>query len=336
MLWYHILLIVIAATLVIVACLVFALAFYTDRLVFGKRMNRKINLKYFPPEDFGLGVRLIDCRLGRVPLYAAVYTDRPQEECKKVVLFCHGIGAGHAPYMTEIARLCSFGYVVVAYDSIGSGLSRGKCTRGFYANVQSAAAVYGAIKNDPSLSNLPVHLVGHSWGAYAALCLTPYVKARSVVALSAFNSPSRVVADIAAPVMGGWLAGLCRPMWYVINFLRFGARGNSNASGCIERSGIPAFLAYGAKDKTVRSENCPAVTAHAPLIQSHVYDDKGHNVYATVRAQKLIDDLNAAFSSSRFRTAAQRKAFFENFDFKAATEEDDAVMNQIRFFIDSH
>ena len=67
-----------------------------------------------------------------------------------------------------------------------------------------------------------------------------------------------------------------------------------------------------------------------------VYDDKGHNVYNTVAAQKLLEDLNAAFSPSRFKTPQARKAYFENFDFKAATEEDEKVMSAIKFFIDSH
>ena len=53
-----------------------------------------------------------------------------------------------------------------------------------------------------------------------------------------------------------------------------------------------------------------------------------------MRAQKLVEELNAAFL--RLKTGEQRAAYFSKFDFVAATEEDDAVMNAIRFFIDSH
>ena len=331
--WY---VVIIAAITALIAILLFALALYAHRLVFGRRINRNINLKYFSAEDFSLTVRKLPVTFDKTPLYAAVYTLQPEETCKKVVLFCHGIGAGHAPYMTEIARLASFGYAVVAYDSIGCGMSQGKNARGFYANVQCATAAYIAIKGDSILKDKPVHLFGHSWGAYTALCLTTIVGASSVVALSGFNTPSKIMADSSAPVMGGFMASLCRPMWWLINFLRFGVHGNANAVKRIQKSSTPAFLAYGSRDKTVRVENTPALTDRGSFIQSKIYDDKGHNVYNTAHAQKLVDDLNAALSPSRFRSAEARKAYFANFDFKAATEEDDNVMNAIKFFIDSH
>lgn len=334
--WYWIFLIVIAATLAAVAVLVFALALYAHKLVFGKRINRNVNLKYFEPEDFALRVRHLPVVFDKTPLYAAVYTDRPEENCNAAVLFCHGMGAGHAAYMTEIARLASFGYAVVAYDSIGCGLSQGKNARGFYSNVQSAVATYIAMKADSFLKMLPVHIVGHSWGAYTALCLTTVVGARSVVALSGFNTPSKMMADSSAPVMGGMLSALCRPMWWLINLFSFGVHGNANATKRIQKSNTPAFIAYGARDKTIRPENTPAHTAHGVFINSVIYDNKGHNVYVTPHAQKLLEDLNAAFSPSRFKSAEQRRAYFAKFDFVAATEEDEAVMNQIRFFIDSH
>ncbi len=334
--WYWILVIAIIATIAIVLIVLFALALYAHRLVFGRRMNRNVNLKYFEPSDFGLNVRRLEVTFDKTPLYAAVYTDRPAENCAKVVLFCHGLGAGHAPYMTEIAKLASYGYAVVAYDSIGCGLSQGKNTRGFYANVQCATAAYIAVKRDEELCAKPVHLFGHSWGAYTALCLTKIVAVRSVVALSGFNSPAKALADSAAPVMGRAMATLCRPMWWLINFFTFGPKGNANASKAIEGVEVPAFLAYGQRDKTIASDNTPATTAHGVFIQSQVYVDKGHNVYNTVRAQKLVDELNAALSPSRFSSAAAKKAYFEKFDFVAATEEDENVMNAIRFFIDSH
>ena len=334
MLWYYILLIVIAATLLAACALLFALALYAHLLVFGKRMNRNVNLKYFEPADFGLTVRRLRANYGKTPLYAAVFTKGEESACRRVVLFCHGIGAGHISYTTEIARLASFGYAVVAYDSVGVGYSQGKNCKGFYANVKSALAVCRAVEEDELLGGKPLTLVGHSWGAYTALCLAPVVNARAVVALSGFNTPARIMSDSAAYAMGPFLALLCRPMWYLINAAVFGPKGNTNAKKCIQRCDTPAFLAYGAKDKTIRPENTPAVTAHGTFIQTAVYDNKGHNVYVTVHAQKLLEDINAAFS--RLRDAAKRRAYFERFDFSAATEEDDEVMEAIRFFIDSH
>ena len=332
----QIIIIVIVATVALVAALVFALALYSHRLVFGRRQNRNVYLKYFEPSDFSLSVRRLPVTFDKTPLYAAVYTDRPESSCTRVVLFCHGIGAGHSPYMTEIARLCSFGYAVVAYDSIGCGLSQGKNARGFYANVQCGIAAAISVSCDEELRKKPLCIFGHSWGAYTALCLTTVVAADSVVALSGFNTPSKIMADSAAPAMGGLLAGVCRPMWWLLNFFRFGIHGNANAVKRIQKSGTPAFIAYGARDRTVRAENTPATCAKGPFIQAHVYDDKGHNVYNTVHAQKLVDEMTAALSSPRFSSPEAKRAYFSSFDFRAATEEDENVMRQIQFFIDSH
>ena len=331
---YQIILIAVAATVFAAAVLVFAVALYADRLVFGRRQNRNVHLKYFEPSDFSLSVRLLPAALGKTPLYVAVYTRSPEEQFKKVVLFCPGMGAGQSSYMTEIARLASYGYAVVAYDSIGCGLSQGKNSRGFYAGVQSATAAYIAIKRDSALRDKPVCLVGHSWGAYTALCLTTVVAADCVVALSPFNTPVRTVADGGAPVIGGALSRLCMPMWYLINIFKFGFKGNANASRRVQKSCVPAFIAYGRRDKTVLPDNTPAYLAHGAFIQNEIFDNKGHNVYNTVAAQKLIEDISAAFS--RIKSPQKLNEYFSKFDFAAATEEDEAVMNRIRFFIDSH
>lgn len=334
--WNEIAIIVICATVVLIIAIILALALYADRLVFGRRQSRNVNLKYFSAEDFSLESRKIEASYRGKNLFAALYYKTPVKDCKKLVIFCHGMGAGHAAYMTEIAALSNYGYAVVAYDSIGCGQSEGKNACGFYANAECAIAAYIAVKRCEDLKDKPVYLVGHSWGAYAALCASRYVAVEGVVALSGFNTPVRIMSDSSAKVMGGFLASLCRPFWYIINVCKFGFKGNSNASSCIEKSGAPAFLAYGTNDTTIEAGNTPANTAKGVNIQSIIYEGKGHNVYITKEAQELTDELLAALSPSRFASAEERKKYFENFDFVAATREDEDVMRQITFFIDSH
>ena len=334
--WNEIAIIVICATIALIIAIIFALALYADRLVFGRRQNRNVNLKYFSAEDFCINREKISASYKGKNLFAAVYYVTPVTDCKKVILFCHGMGAGHAAYMTEIATLAKYGYAVVAYDSIGCGQSEGKNIRGFYANVECAVAAYIAIKSNAQLKDKPVYLVGHSWGAYAALCATKYVAAEGVVALSGFNTPSRMLQDGAAGVMGDFLARLCRPFWYIINLCKFGFKGNSDAVRCIQKSGVPAFLAYGTNDTVIEAGNTPATKAKGVNIQSVIYKGKGHDVYITDQAQKLTEELLSALSPSRFASAEERKKYFAQFDFVAATREDEDVIKQITFFIDSH
>ncbi len=108
-----------------------------------------------------------------------VYKWEPDVESKAAVLFIHGL-AEHAKRYTRVAEaLCNEGYICYANDQRGHGRTAGDLTE---ATLKGNAGVLGpngwrGVVNDvhelskiikKECPNLPLFLIGHSWGAFLA------------------------------------------------------------------------------------------------------------------------------------------------------------------------
>ena len=172
-------------------------------------------------------------------------------------------------------------------------------------------------------------LVGHSWGAYSALCASAKRKVGKVVAISAPNSPSATMAE-GAINMGALprpLVAVLRPFWWLVNFFKYGSKGNSNAAKCAKKSGVPTLLIHGDKDKVVSLKKSAFNKAKGHNITKYLAEGKAHNPYNTENAEKQLAELSEKLKKNEFAAVMQ-------FDFKAATEEDEGVMQEILKFIE--
>ena len=313
------------------------LAFITDRYAFGKRSDKNPDLKYFSAEDFGLSAELISLPKG---LKGFIYrkADIPQKD--KLIIFCHGMGPGHIAYTTELAYFCKLGYPVLAVDSRGCNFSDGKNIKGMYSGVQTVISAIDAVNSGELFSSchpeacrrIPsspaIYLVGHSWGAYSALCASAKRKVAGVVAISAPNTPSKTMQEGAAPIISRPLAAMLRPFWWIVNFLKYGAKGNSNAARCAEKNGTPTLLIHGDEDKIVTPSKAVFYKAKGGNITKYLAAGKGHNPYNTQNAEKLLAELSASFKNRTYDK--------DKFDFVGATEEDETVMGEIARFIENN
>ena len=179
-----IIIIVVCSTVALILLMLFAIAILSDKLLFGTRSEKNPLLKYFTAEDFNLSTREVELANG---LKGFIYSkaDVPQKD--KLIIFCHGMGPGHIAYTTEIAYFCNFGYSVLAVDNRGCNLSDGKNMKGMYSGAQTAISAIDFAK-EQGFNNLI--LVGHSWGAYSALCATKKRKVDKVVSIRAPNTPA--------------------------------------------------------------------------------------------------------------------------------------------------
>ena len=64
-----------------------------------------------------------------------IYTNKNINEYEGVIVFVHGMGAGHLSYTTEINTIAKSGYKVLSYDNTGCCASDGKSMNGFYQAV---------------------------------------------------------------------------------------------------------------------------------------------------------------------------------------------------------
>lgn len=314
---YHVILIAVAAAIVLIYFIMPTLIYKT---AFGSRYDKNPKLKYFTAQDFKLVEQTVETEYNGVALRGAIYSKKPSVFCKNLVIFQHGMGPGHAAYMTEIAALANAGHAVLALDSFGCNLSEGKKLKGFYAATECVIAAYNFAKNNKFLKDKPVYLMGHSWGGYAVCCATTQIKVEGVIAISAPVSPTRALAGVAK-------ASFFNPVFRVLNRAHCGRNGNANAVKALQKSQVNALLIHGEKDLVVKLFSSVAHVAKGKNVTKFIDKEKYHNPYNTVEAEKLLHELNVALMDN------YEQSYFNNFDFKAATEQDSVVMQQIKQFL---
>ncbi|MDE5721878.1 MAG: lysophospholipase [Clostridia bacterium] len=312
-------------------CLIFALAIISDKIAFGRRYDKIPLLKYFTAEDFNLTAKPVST--GKY-LKGFVYKNVQAEQNGKVVVFCHGMGPGHIAYTTEIAYFCNLGYTVVAFDSKGCNFSGGKNIKGMYEGVKTATAAIDFAQ--AKFKGAPIYLIGHSWGAYSALCASAVRKVNAVVAISAPSTPSKTIQEGAVNVgLPKPVAAVLRPFWWLVNLFKYGAKGNANAAKRAEKNGTPTLLIHGDCDKVVGKSKAVFFKADGENIEKLLCKVKYHNPYNTQSAEKLLAELSANLSKASKMTDKDRE-YFNGFDYCAATEEDKEVMTKISEFLKSN
>lgn len=282
------------------------------------RCDRIPYIKYFSAEDFGLSAEKISYKKHN----GYLYRKDGVEKRDGILIFCHGMGPGQAAYTTEIAYFCGKGYTVLAFDSRGCGLSAGGIG-GMYSGVRACTCAIDYATN--VLNAKKILLVGHSWGGYSVLCASARSKVDRAVAISAPASPVKSLSVSPALYPAIWLN----------NLFKFGAKGNTNAAKCAKTSGVPILLVHGGKDNVVKKNNAVFYLSDGSNIQKLLCDDKAHNPYNTVNAEKKLSELSMALSKAKTMSAEEKQAYFSSFDFAAATEEDPAVMQAITKFLEN-
>ena len=312
--------VIVIAVIAVIALLLLIFAFLGDKIAFGKRADKNPALKYFTAEDFNLSAQNVSLKGG---LNGVLYSDGAQRK-DGIVVFCHGMGPGHVAYTTEIAYFCRLGYRVLAVDSCGCNLSAGKNIKGMYYGVKTAAE---AVDYARSLSE-NIYLIGHSWGAYSALCASKERKVNAVVAISAPDTPAKTVRNGAAPMLSKPFAYILQPFWWLVNIIKFGAKGNTGAVKSAQSNNTPTLLVHGENDGVVNKSNSACHKAKGNNIYKLLVKGKAHNPYNTVNAERLLAELSSKL--------AKGCKDFSDFDFKAVTEEDEEVMQAIAGFIEKY
>lgn len=313
--------------IVVILILLFTLAFFSYQMIFGRRCDKNPLLKYFDAADFKLASDSF--RLGK--LCGSIYTDKAVKQNDAVIIFAHGMGPGHCAYMTEIAYFCRLGYTVAAVDSMGCGNSAGKSIRGMYEGVKTVVKTVDFINE--RFKDKKIYLLGHSWGAYSVMCASGQRKVDKIVAISAPDSPVKAAYDGASQAIPKLLALILCPFWYAVGFLKFGAHGNEKASACVRKSGVPTLVIHGDKDNVVELCGSAYSKSNGENIEKYLSEGKAHNPYNTKRAQELLIGLNAKLRSLK-KVTAEDRAYFGDFDFVSATEEDEEVMVKIASYLE--
>ncbi|MER6588400.1 alpha/beta hydrolase family protein [Micromonospora chalcea] len=119
------------------------------------------------------------------------------------------------------AALAGAGIAVARYDRRGVGESTGEFLRtGFFDNVDDAAAVFAALRDDPAVDAGRMFLVGHSEGALTAVALA--ARGVPVAGLVLLSAPGRTGAEVLRWQAGRLLPTLPAPVRLVLRLTRTG------------------------------------------------------------------------------------------------------------------
>ena len=326
-----------AACIVLVAAVFFAIALYIHRKIFYRRYNGNKFIRYFTADDFeGIHADPVAFASDKGQLlHGFIYRSEGVKPIGAAV-FSHGFGAGHQAYTTEIVTLARAGLLVLAYDGTGCVASEGKYLGGFDQGAVDLRYALRFAARDERLKAFKRVLVGHSWGGFSVMnSLDTDVAVEGAVALCGFVSSAGVIAQ---NTMGKcrFAEWACRNYFKLFNRIRFGKMANFDAIRSLKKTKKPVLLFYGEQDATVRFlGNGARVREAVRGMENITYvscPEKGHNVYLTVDAETYMHKTFGEISSKIKKDRSQAPALYAAADYRRMTAEDPGVMDAVVSF----
>ncbi len=185
----------------------------------------------------------------------------PASESKGLVVIVHGMKSGSDDYLPLTEAMVKGGYSVFSYDMTGTYDSEGEDTVGMCQSLIDLDAALSFIASSERLCDMPLFLIGHSWGGYAAasvLALHPEVRAAALIAPMC-NAPQMMVDKAQEHV--GPLAYVAKPIFDVYQRILFDDYVEYNGVIGINSTDAPILIAQGVDD-TVITMNGQSITAY--------------------------------------------------------------------------
>ena len=335
-------LIIIMVILLLLIVFMFALALIVCNVIgFGKRCEGNENLKYLKAKNFdNLNARPIEFKSDKGQMLRGfLYSSAKVDKYKALIVFSHGMGAGHLSYTTEINYFAQKGFLLLAYDNTGTCSSEGKKLVGFAQGPIDLKHALDFVASREDLSDLPVLLLGHSWGGYSVCnvsALSPKVDIKGIVSLSAPNSFNRLIID-QIKMQTKMNMVFLSPVFDIINLLTFGKKGLLKSVDTISQNEIPTLLMHGGNDMTVSVKNSPVGLKHRieenPNARAILFDSKYHNVYLAKEGEQYLNDVFARIASFP-KNSPEAYEIYQSIDYALITKEDLTVMDSINFFFE--
>ncbi|MCL2412935.1 MAG: lysophospholipase, partial [Bacteroidales bacterium] len=141
---------------------------------------------------------------------------------KGLIVISHGMGGTADGYFPMIMFFVDQGWRVFAFNNTGTSGSEGKNLRGFPQSVIDLDAALRFVKTSSALNELPIMLVGHSWGGFAVTTVLNYDhNVNAVVSFSGFNNGRELFREHGIK-SAGFFFHLLSPHFWAIERLRFG------------------------------------------------------------------------------------------------------------------
>lgn len=250
----------------------------------------------------------------------------------RIIVFDHGMGGGHLSYMREIEMLARHGYKVFAYDHTGCMESEGEATVGFAQSLCDLDHCLKALKADSRYKDKSFSVVGHSWGGFSTLNISSFHPDLShVVVMSGFANVNIITEQF----------GSLKKSIREIEKLANPAYADCDGAKSLSKTKAKALLIYSDNDKLVKKElNFDYLKENLSYRENtffHLESGKDHNPNYTADAVKYLGEYLAQLNKKKksLRTAEQKKAFVDSFDWWRMTAQDDSVWQKIFEVLDN-
>ena len=257
----------------------------------------------------------------------------PNPKPGRLVVFDHGMGNGHRAYLREIEQLAKAGYLVFSYDHTGCMESGGENTNGFAQSLRDLDDCIIALKQEETLRDRSIAVVGHSWGGFSTMNIAAlHPQVTHVVAMSGFVSVRRILEQTFTGLLKRSIGAL-----YELERQSNPAYVEFDAVQTLSNTDAKVLLIASSDDTVVKKthhfEVLYEALAERENIRFLLTEKKGHNPSYTCEAVRYKDDFFRQFQKlqkkKKLETPAQQKAFMDTFDWWRMTQQDEAVWEQI-------
>lgn len=301
------------------------------RLAFNIRSDGSPRLKYFQAHKFkGLKSNPFSFLSNKKQtIHGYLYYYPQVVKQKELVIFLHGIGAGHTAYTSEINALALEGYHVLAFDYTGCVLSEGKSIRNLLQPLVDLKYALKFIDSDESLKDLDIFLVGHSWGAFVSLNALSFkkTKIKKVVAISGFNNVASIMK------MNHPLLGIMAPFINLYNRFCYGKLAGSSSLKSLKKTNKEVLIVHGEIDPVIKPEKSYYLfnkkTSHKENLHFLLIENKMHNPYLSIEAEKYLQQVS--FDKGLLNKKREIKDY--EVDYDLITKQDPNVIKEIVSFL---
>ena len=260
-----------------------------------------------------------------------------------LIIISQGLGGTANNYLPMMMYFVDNGWRVFAYNNTGVGGSEGKNVRGLTQSVIDLDAALLYVEGSNALKELPVMLVGHSWGGYAVCAvLNDEHRVSAVVSFAGFNNGNETFKEHGVSSAGGFFY-LLYPQFWAIQKLKFGNAMKLTAVDGINKTAIPVMIVHSADDEVIPAKTI-SIYAHRdkitnPFLEIVFYDAAGHEfVFYSKERRAYIIAANEDFQ--KYRAANENASLSQwaeeyNFDKNKANELNGELMERINMFFNN-
>lgn len=265
----------------------------------------------------------------------------PCRSARGLVVLAHGFHAGADDYLPLIEGLVGGGYAVFTYDVTGTYSSEGDGTVGMCQSLVDLDAALTFVKRTAPYSDMPLYLIGHSWGGYAAasaLALHPEVRGAALIA--PMNDGYRVMLEKAAEHAGA-VAYISKPVFDAYQSILFGDYVKYNGLMGVNSTDAHVLIAQGLDD-TVITPDGQSIYAHRDEITNpnvSYYIGEGEQgshtgIWHSTAAERYRMELEERISSleermGREMTDGERRDFYSTVDHRLYSEVNPELLARI-------